>query len=63
MGWMHAKLTLVLLMAVFHAMCSRWRKQFAAGKNKHHGKFYRWANEVPTLLLVAIVLLAVLKPF
>ncbi len=62
-GWMHIKLVLVLILAGFHGMCARWRKAFIRGENRHSAKFYRIANEVPTLLMVAIVLLAVMKPF
>lgn len=62
-GWLHAKIGLVLIMAAFHGMCASWRKKFANGTNTKSGKFYRWANEVPTVLLIGIVLLAVLKPF
>lgn len=61
--WLHIKLTLVLILTVFHAFLAICRKNFASGTNKKSGKFYRIINEVPTLLLVAIVFLAVLKPF
>lgn len=61
--WMHAKLTLIVLMTVFHHLLSRWRKVFVKDMNKHSHKFYRKVNEVPTLLMIAIVFLAVLKPF
>lgn len=62
-GWLHAKLGLVLLLAGFHGACAKWRKDFAAGQNTKSEKFFRVANEVPTILLIGIVLLAVLKPF
>lgn len=62
-GWLHIKLLLVFFMAGFHGMCSRWRKDFAADKNKRSAKFFRVANEVPTVFMVVIVLLAVVKPF
>ncbi len=62
-GWFHAKLLLLLLMQLAHAGYARWRRQFAADANRHGAKFYRAMNEVPTLLMIAIVLLAVLKPF
>jgi protoporphyrinogen IX oxidase len=62
-GWFHVKFALVLLLAAFHGACARWRKQFERDANIHSEKFYRIANEVPTLLLVVIVLLAVFKPF
>jgi putative membrane protein len=62
-GWFHAKLALLLLMQLCHAAFARWRRQFAADANRHSARFYRAANEAPTLLLVGIVLLAILRPF
>lgn len=62
-GWLHAKLTLVILMQVAHAFLSRWRRAFAEDRNLHSQRFYRYVNEVPTLLMIGIVLLVVLKPF
>ncbi|MEL6748018.1 MAG: protoporphyrinogen oxidase HemJ [Pseudomonadota bacterium] len=62
-GWLHAKLVLVIAMTGFHMFLARWRRQFAAGANEHTEKFYRIINEVPTVLLVGIVFLAVLRPF
>jgi putative membrane protein len=62
-GWLHAKLVLVIALTVFHIMLARWRKDFAADRNMRSSRFYRIANEVPTLLLIIIVFLAVLKPF
>ncbi len=62
-GWFHAKLALLLGMQLVHAGYARWRRQFARDANTHSDRFYRVMNEVPTLLLVLIVLLAVLKPF
>lgn len=62
-GWLHIKLTLLFFMAGIHGMFARWRKDFAADKNTKSAKFYRIANEVPTLLMVVIILLAVTKPF
>jgi putative membrane protein len=62
-AWFHAKLVLLLLMQLIHAAHARWRREFASDANQHGQRFYRIANEIPTLLLVAIVLLAVLKPF
>jgi putative membrane protein len=47
----------------FHHLLGRWRKDFAAGRNERSAKFYRIANEVPTLLMVAIVILVIVKPF
>lgn len=62
-GWMHAKIGCILMLAGFHGACSSWRKKFAAGSNSKSDKFYRWANEVPTILLLLIIFLVVLKPF
>ncbi|MCP1336499.1 protoporphyrinogen oxidase HemJ [Futiania mangrovi] len=62
-GWLHAKVVLVLLLSGFHGACAKWRKDFEAGRNTRSERFYRVANEVPTVLLIAIVLLAVVKPF
>lgn len=62
-GWLHAKLGLVLGLAAFHGCCARWRKDFARDANRHTQKFYRIINEVPTILMILIIILAVLKPF
>ncbi|MDE2335566.1 MAG: protoporphyrinogen oxidase HemJ [Rhodospirillales bacterium] len=62
-GWWHAKLLLVLLMTGFHGACSRWRRDFLNDRNRRGEKFYRIANEVPTLLLLGIVVLVIVKPF
>lgn len=62
-GWLHGKLMLVLALAVAHGMMARWRRDFAEDRNRHSQRFYRFANEVPTLLMIAIVILAVVKPF
>lgn len=62
-GWLHAKLALVILLTVFHIMLARWRKDFAADRNQRSERFYRTVNEIPTLLLIFIVILAVVKPF
>lgn len=63
-GWMHAKLTLVILgMGAVHGMLSKYRKDFANGQNRKSEKYYRILNEAPTVLFVGIVFLAVLKPF
>ena len=62
-GWMHVKLTALVGLTIFHMMLARWRRQFANDANQRSQKFYRMANEVPTVLLIVIVLVAVLKPF
>jgi putative membrane protein len=62
-GWIWTKLALVLLLTVFHGLLERWRRDFAAGRNAHRARFYRIVNELPTLAMVAIVILVVVKPF
>ena len=61
--WFHAKLTLVILLSGFHGALSRWRKDFEADRNTRSQRFYRIANEVPTLIMIIVVLLVVVKPF
>ena len=62
-GWFHAKLALALALSAVHRLFARWVKDFAADRNRHSQKFYRIANEIPTVLMILIVILAVLKPF
>ncbi|HET8729298.1 MAG TPA: protoporphyrinogen oxidase HemJ [Alphaproteobacteria bacterium] len=62
-GWLHVKLLAVLLMSGLHGVLARWQKSFAAGENTRTEKFYRLINEVPTLLLVVIVVMVIVKPF
>jgi protoporphyrinogen IX oxidase len=62
-GWLEAKLALVVILSVVHGLFARWVKAFAADRNPHSHKFYRIINEVPTVLMIAIVFLVVLKPF
>lgn len=61
--WMHAKLTLVVLMTGLHHVFGAWRKKFERDENTRGAKFYRIWNEAPTLLLIVIVILVVVKPF
>jgi len=62
-GWFHAKLLLVVILSGFTGLLGKWTKDFAADRNTRSQRFYRIANEVPTLLMIAIVILAVVKPF
>lgn len=62
-GWLHAKLLLVAGLLVAHVKMAEWRRAFAEDRNQHGQKFFRYANEAPTLLMIGIVLLVVLKPF
>jgi putative membrane protein len=61
--WLHGKLLLVLGLSGFHGMLARWTRDFAADRNQHSQKFFRIMNEVPTLLMIVIVILVVVKPF
>ena len=62
LGWLHAKLVLVAALIGYHVWCARIVRIFAEGRNSRDHVWYRWFNEVPALLLITIVLLAVLKP-
>ena len=62
-AWMHAKLTLVLLALGYHHACSVMLRKLAAGTSQRSHVWFRWFNEVPVLLLLAIVVLVVVKPF
>jgi putative membrane protein len=61
--WLHGKLALVLLLSGVHGLFARWVKDFAADRNRHSQKFYRIVNEAPTVLMIGIVILVVIKPF
>jgi putative membrane protein len=61
--WLQAKVVLVLGLSALHGFFARWVRDFAADRNTHSQKFYRIINEVPTVIMIAAVLLAVLKPF
>ena len=63
MGWLHAKLGLVMLLIAYHVSLEIFRTDLRTGRNRKSGRFFRLYNEVPTLLLIAIIFLAVLKPF
>ena len=62
-GWLHAKFLLVCGLTVYHHLLGLWRKQFIAGTMTHDAKFFRIVNEVPTLLMIGIVVLVVVKPW
>jgi len=61
--WLHVKLLIVCLYYAYHAYLFVLMRQFMAGANKHSPKFYRYLNELPVLALLAIVILAIVKPF
>ena len=63
MGWLRVKLLLVLLLFAYHAYCYSLLKDFAKQRNKRSAKWFRGFNELPSLFLIAIVILAVVKPF
>jgi putative membrane protein len=62
-GWLHAKLFLVAVLMAYHVYCGKLLLDFRHDRNRHGHVFYRWLNELPVVLLVAIVLLVELQPF
>jgi protoporphyrinogen IX oxidase len=62
-GWLHAKLTLVVLLIGYHHACGSLLKKFSAQQNRRSHAWFRWFNEVPVLILIAVVILVVTKPF
>lgn len=62
-GWLHGKLLLLVGMQVIHALLARWRRDFENDRNTRSAVFYRVANEIPTLLMIGIVILVIVKPF
>jgi putative membrane protein len=62
-GWLHAKVTLVAVLVAYHFWLRKLLGDFARDANRRSHVFYRWVNEIPTVILVAIVILAVVKPF
>lgn len=61
--WWPVKFVAVILMSGFHGACSKWRKNFLEDRNTKSHRFYRYANEVPTVLMVIIVIMAIAQPF
>lgn len=61
--WLHIKFVLLALLIVYHGFCGKWLLDFRHGNNKHSHVFFRWVNEIPVIFLIAIILLAVIKPF
>jgi len=62
-GWFHAKLVLVVMLSAYHGCLAMWTKDFALDRNTRSARFYRIANEVPTILMIFIVILVVVRPF
>jgi len=61
--WFAGKLAAVVALSAFHGCAWRWVKDFAADENRRTARFYRWVNELPTVLMIAIVILVIVKPF
>lgn len=61
-GWLHAKLVLVLMLIAYHLYCQRLLGDFKHDRNRHSHVYYRWFNEIPVLILIAVVILVVVKP-
>jgi putative membrane protein len=62
-GWFHAKLACVLALTAYHVMLARYVRAFAEDRNQRPARFFRLINEVPTLLMIAIVIFVIVKPF
>lgn len=62
-GWLHAKLALVVLLVIYHLYCGKLLGDFKHDRNRHSHVFYRWMNELPVLILVAVIILVVVRPF
>ena len=62
-GWFHVKLALVLLLLAYHILCGRFVRKLSAAANARSESFYRMFNEIPTIFLIILVILAVVKPF
>ncbi|MCX7354025.1 MAG: protoporphyrinogen oxidase HemJ [Alphaproteobacteria bacterium] len=62
-GWFHAKLLFVVALTVLHHLMAAWRKDFAADRNHRPARFYKIMNEVPTILMIGIVIFVVVRPF
>lgn len=61
-GWLHAKLGLIVFLLVFHFLCARWKNDFARDANTHSERYFRFANEIPTLIMIGIVVMVIVKP-
>lgn len=62
-GWLHAKIALVVLLVLYHLYCGKLLKDFRHDRNRHSHVYYRWLNELPVFILIAVILLVELKPF
>jgi putative membrane protein len=61
--WFHLKFALVIVLSIMHGLMSHWVAEFAFDRNRHTQKFFRIVNEIPTIIMILIVILAVVKPF
>jgi len=61
--WLHIKLALIVILVIYHLLCGKYLADFKHDRNNHTHVFYRWFNEAPVLILVAIIILASVKPF
>ncbi len=61
-GWLHTKITALIFMQITHAMLANARRKFECDQNKRSHKFYRWLNEAPTVLMIIIVIMVIVKP-
>lgn len=62
-GWLHIKMALIVLLIGYHMLCLKWLLAFKHDKNTHSHVFFRWINEIPVFFLIAIIILATVKPF
>jgi protoporphyrinogen IX oxidase len=62
-GWLHVKFLCLACLLIYHYFCWQWLKDFRENKNQRDHVFYRWMNEIPVIFLLAIIILAVVKPF
>ncbi len=62
-GWLHVKLVLVFILSGYHGVCAKYTKAFARDENPKTETYFRWFNEFPVVILIAVVFLAILKPF
>lgn len=62
-GWFHAKLLLVIILSAFHGFCVVWMKEFERDERKRPQRFFRFVNEVPTVIMIAVVVLVIVRPF
>lgn len=62
-GWLHVKLTLVIILVGYHIYCGKLLSDFKNDRNRHSHVFYRWFNELPVVILIAVVIMTVIRPF